>query len=136
MSRVDLERGEDLDLGTLEKSNILEFDEGRGVISGVVIKTKYVNESRWPNLVVEYVDFAHEHEVYLTYGDHDFYDVRVRTQDDGYFEFDGLIPGNYTIFLYSEDVTRVTEHVVLRYEVELQDMDARHDLGEINIEAI
>ncbi len=133
---VDLERGEDFNLGHMEKKSILDFDEGRGTISGVLRKIKYVNESRWPNLVVEYEDFAHEHEVYLTYGDHEYYDVRVRSQDNGYFEFPNLIPGFYTIFTYSEDVTQVTEHVVLKFEVVLEDMDASHDLGEIDIEAI
>ena len=136
VQQVDLERGENLNLGRLEKKSLLDFDEGRGTISGVLKKIKYVDESRWPNLVIEYEDFAHEHEVYLTYGDHEYYDVRVRSQENGYFEFSNLIPGHYKIITYKEDVTLVTEHVVLKFEVELEDMDDSHDLGEIEIEAI
>ncbi|MCK4750627.1 MAG: hypothetical protein KAT15_26395, partial [Bacteroidales bacterium] len=64
------------------------------------------------------------------------YDERVRTQHDGYFEFSGLIPGDYLIVLYSEDVTRVVEHEVLQYEVTISEFDQVVDLGEITIEEL
>lgn len=131
---VDLQRGEELDLGQLEKVTALQYDDGAAVIKGVVWEINYVNESRWPNLVVESEDYAHEHEVYLVYGNHPFYDERVRTQYDGYFEFSGLIPGDYLIFLYSEDVKRLTDHVVLKFEVTITGMDQEVDLGLITIE--
>lgn len=120
----------------LIKLNTLEFDEGDAVIKGVVIKRKYENGSKWPDLVLEYEDYAHEHEVYLTYGNHISYDKRVRTSYDGTFEFRSLIPGNYKVFLYSEDVTAVTEHVVLLFEVAIEEPDQVKDLGEIIIEKI
>ena len=120
---VNLKSGEELDLGQLEKITALDYDDGAAVIKGVVWEVNYVNESRWPNLVVESEDYAHEHEVYLVYGDHAFYDERVRTQYDGYFEFSGLIPGEYLIFLYSEDVKRLTDHVVLQFEVTITEMN-------------
>ena len=134
--RLSLEAGENIELGLLEKNSVLDFDDGAAVISGTVKKIKYDKDSRWPNLVIEYSDFAHEHEVYITYGNHTFYDERVRTQDDGRFEFRNLIPGKYRIFLYSEDVTKVTEHVVLEYEVTITEFDQELDLGEITVEAI
>jgi len=133
---VKLENGEKASLGNLDKKTALDFDDGAAVISGVVKKIKYDNDSRWPNLVVEYMDFAHEHEVYLTYGDHTFYDERVRTQDDGRFEFRNLIPGEYRIFLYSEDVTKVTEHKVLEFEATITEIDQLVELEEITVEAI
>lgn len=133
---VKLDRGQRASLGQLDKKTTIEFDDGAAVISGVVKKIKYDNDSKWPNLVVEYIDWAHEHEVYITYGTHAFYDERVRTQDDGYFEFKNLIPGDYRIFLYSEDVTKVTEHVVLEYKVSITEADEKIDLGEITIEEI
>ena len=134
--QVELENGEALNLGNLAKKKSLDFDEGAAVISGVVKKIKYDNDSRWPNLVIEYIDYAHEYEVYITYGNHTFYDERVRTQDDGRFEFKNLIPGQYRIFLYSEDVTKVTEHVVLEYNASITTFDQVIDLGEITVEAI
>jgi hypothetical protein len=133
---VNLERGEDRDLGSIEKLNTLEFNEGGAVIKGRVKVINYVDESRWPNLVVEDVAMAHEHEIYLTYGNHTFYDERVRTQSDGGFEFRNLIPGDYFIFLYSEDVTRVTEHVVIEFEVSIEEIEQVIDLGEITIEEL
>ncbi len=133
---VDLEKGEEMELGDLVLLNTLDYDEGAAVIKGVVKKIKYNKDSWWPNLVVEYVDFAHEHEVYISHGTNDFIDDRVRTQYDGYFEFRNLIPGSYEVFLYSEDVTRATEHVVLKYEVTITELDQVVDLGEITIEQI
>lgn len=131
---VTLERGQELDLGQLEKVTALDYDDGAAVIRGVVWEINYVNESRWPNLVVESEDYAFEQEVYLVYGNHTFYDDRIRTQYDGTFEFSGLIPGDYLIFLYSEDVKRLTDKVVLKYEVTITEMDQEVDLGTINIE--
>lgn len=131
---VDLQQGEELDLGQLEKVTALDYDDGAAVIKGAVWEINYVNESRWPNLVVESEDYAHEHEIYLVYGNHPFYDERVRTQYDGYFEFSGLIPGEYLIFLYSEDVKRLTDRLVLQFEVTITGMDQEVDLGMITIE--
>ena len=131
---VSLERGEEADLGELVKITTLDFDEGGAVIRGVVKEIDYVDASRWPNLVVDYIDFAYEQEVYLTYGNHTYYDERIRTGHDGSFEFRKLIPGDYLVFLYSEDVTRLTDKVVLEFEVTITEMDQVFDLGEITIE--
>ncbi len=131
---VDLDRGEDVDLGVLEKISTLDYDDGAAVIKGVVREINYVNESSWPNLVIEDISFAQEQEVYLTFGDQAFYKDRIRTQFDGYFEFSNLIPGDYLVFLYSEDVTGATEHVVLKFEVTITEFDQVVDLGEITIE--
>ena len=131
--RVELGNGEERELGELVKLSTLDWDDGAGVIKGKVKKIKYTNGSWWPNLVVEYIDYAYEQEVYLTYGDHEFYDERIRTQHDGSFQFRNLIPGDYLVFLYSEDVTRNKEFVVQKYQVTLTEIDQVEDLGEITI---
>lgn len=133
---VDLKRGEEVDLGDLEKLTTLDYDDGAAMIKGVVWVEKYVDESRWPKLVTEYIAPAQEQEVYITYGNHTFYDDRIRTQDDGYFEFSKLIPGDYRIFLYSDDVTRVKDNVVLEFQVTISEFDQVVDLGEITIEQL
>jgi hypothetical protein len=133
---VELGRGEEADMGRLDKVTVLDYDDGAAIIKGIVWEINYVNESRWPNLVIESEDFAHEQEVYLTYGNHTFYDERVRTQHDGYFEFSKLIPGDYLIFLYSEDVKRLTQHVVLKFEVTITELDQVVDLGKITIDKL
>ena len=134
--QVELANGEDLDLGVLEKLSSLDYNDGAATIRGVVWVTKYDNDSMWPNLVIEYIDYAYEQEVYLTYGHHTFYDKRIRTQHDGSFEFKGLIPGKYLIVLYTEDVTRVKGQVPVKLEVSVTEMDELVDLGEITIEKI
>ena len=134
--RVDLDRGEDLDLGYLEKITLLKYDDGSSVIKGSVRVINYVNGSTWPNLVIHDISYAMEQEVYLTYNHKDFYEDRVRTQHNGYFEFSKLIPGEYEVFLYSDDVTRQTDRVVLKFEVTVEDFDQEIDLGEITIEKL
>jgi hypothetical protein len=133
---VELKRGEDLDLGELVKLETLDFDDGTATIKGRVKEVDYVDASEWPNLVVESTYYVTEQEVYLTYGDHGFYDERIRTQYDGTFEFGGLIPGNYLIFLYSDDVTGEAEKVTRSFEVTLSSLEQVVDLGEIVIEKL
>ena len=134
--QIELANGEELDLGELIKISSLDFDDGAATIRGVVKEIKYDKASVWPNLVIEYIDFAYEQEIYLTYGHHTFYDKRIRTQYDGSFEFSELIPGKYLVFLYSEDVTGETDRVPLKFEVTISEMDEVVDMGEITIEKI
>ena len=46
---------------------------------------------------------AADEDVFITYGDRVGPDDRVQTNYDGEFAFYGLRPGDYTIFVYSED---------------------------------
>ena len=133
---LELERGEELDLGRLNKLTTLDFDDGTALIKGVVKVVDYVDLSSWPNLVVDKTYYATEQEVYLTYNKHTFYDERIRTQTGGVFEFGGLIPGNYLVFLYSDDVTGESDKVTLEFEVSIDDLDQVVDLGEIVIEKL
>jgi hypothetical protein len=133
---VQLDRGEELKLGTLEKLTTLDFDDGTATIKGVVRVIDYVDLSTWPDLVVEKIYYATEQEVYLTYHNHTFYDERVRTQTGGVFEFRGLIPGNYLVFLYSDDVTGESDKVALEFQVTIEEPMQVIDLGEITIEKL
>jgi hypothetical protein len=133
---LDLERGEDIDLGRLNKLSVLDFDDGAATIRGTVKVIDYVDLSSYPNLVIEKTYFATEQEVYLTYNNHSFYDERIRTQTGGYFEFRQLIPGKYRVFLYSDDVTGEGDKVTLEFEVNINELDQVVDLGEIVIEKL
>ena len=46
---------------------------------------------------------AEDTYVYIVYGDHTGFDKRIKTDYNGYFNFDYLYPGNYTIYVYSFD---------------------------------
>ena len=133
---LELDRGEDLEMGSLEKLSTLDFDDGRAMIKGVVKEIDYVDASTWPNLVIERSYYVTEQEVYLSYNNHVFYDERIRTQEGGVFAFGGLIPGDYKVFLYSDDVTGAAQKVTLNFEVSIEDMDQVLDLGEIVIEKL
>jgi len=133
---LELERGEDYELGSLEKFSTLDFDDGTAKIKGVVKVTDYVDLSTWPDLVVEKTYYATEQEVYLTYNNHTFYDERIRTQSGGVFEFGRLIPGKYLVFLYSDDITGESDKVTLEFEVNIDDLEQVIDLGEIVIEKL
>ncbi|HDR67522.1 MAG TPA: hypothetical protein ENN61_00570 [Bacteroidaceae bacterium] len=131
---VQLGNGEDKDLGKLVRFETLDWDDGDATIRGVVKLINYKNESQWPNLVIKDISFAQEQEVYLIYGNHTFYDERIRTQYDGTFEFNNLIPGDYKIFLYSEDVTGGTEMITIMRYATITEREQVVDLGEITIE--
>lgn len=133
---LKVERGQELDMGSLDKLSTLDFDEGTAMIKGVVRVIDYVDLSSWPDLVIDKTYYATEQEVYLTYNNHTFYDERIRTQSGGVFEFGGLIPGNYLVFLYSDDVTGETDKVSLEFEVSIDELDQVIDLGEITIEKL
>lgn len=134
--QVVLDRGEEHDLGKLEKLTVLDFDDGTAMIKGVVRVIDYVDASSWPNLVVEKTYYATEQEVYLTYNKHSFYDERIRTQTGGVFEFGGLIPGDYRVILYTDDVTGESDKLSLEFEVHIDDLEQVIDLGEIVIEKL
>jgi len=131
---VELERGEEVDLGTLEKLSRLDFDDGAARIRGVIKVVDYVDTSSWPNLVIDKIYYATEQEIYLTYNKHTFYDERIRSQEGGVFEFGDLIPGEYRVFLYSDDVTGETDKVTLTFDRTITGLEQVVDLGEIVIE--
>lgn len=50
-----------------------------------------------------------EKDVYIIYGDDDFYGDKVNTSYDGTYQFSYLRKGNYKIFVYSDDVSGLSE---------------------------
>lgn len=131
---IQLGDGENKKLGELKQLKTADWNDGDGTIRGVVKLINYTNESTWPNLIIKDITFAQEQEIYLTYGNHTFYDERIRTQNDGSFEFNKLIPGAYKIFLYSEDVSGGTEMITISRNATITEREQLIDVGEIIIE--
>ena len=52
---------------------------------------------------------APDEDVWIVYGDNVSPNERVRTNYDGEFEFQVLRPGEYTIYVYSNDTTGATD---------------------------
>jgi hypothetical protein len=133
---VELKAGEDVDLGELKEFSTLDFDDGTAKIYGVIMLINYRNYSSYPFLEIKDTSFAQEQEVYLTYGAHVFYDERIRTDYKGYFEFRDLIPGEYEIFTYSEDVKGGTADIPIINNVTITESGQEIDLGVIYIEQL
>jgi len=134
MIDIELKAGDEIDLGTLYLKSTLDWNEGTSSISGTVMLTNYKNESEWPNLEIKDKTPAQEQEVYLTYGEHSFYDTRIRTQEDGTFVFSNLIKGDYKIVVYSEDVSGGTANIAKTKLVTISEETQNIDLGTIDIE--
>lgn len=135
-TELELGAGEDVDLGTLYKIETLDFDDGSAKIFGVIRLINYRNSSVYPFLEVKDTSFAQEQEVYLRYGAHEFYDERIRTDYNGYFEFRNLIPGDYEVFVYSEDLSGGTQDRIENVNVTITEDLQEIDLGVITIEQL
>ncbi len=133
---VELGKNENADVGELTKINTTDYDEGSASISGTVYLINYLNSSTWPNLVVKDISLAQEEDIYITYGNHSFYDERIKTQHDGTYKFSNLIKGSYKIFLYTEDVTGGTEDIVIIEEVNITDEFENVKIDDIYIEQL
>jgi hypothetical protein len=133
---ISLGRNETYDLGVLNMLKTIDWDEGSAQITGRVFLINYYNSTSWPNLVVKDTSFAQEKEVYLKIGIAGVYDERIRTRYDGTFEFNGLIPGNYRVYLYSEDVTGATQYIVKSFDVEITGEFQLTELGDIYVEQL
>lgn len=103
---VNLSKGESKDLGDLKCFETLDYDDGNATIKGYVYEIYFVDNTLIPKDTL----MATEQTVYIRYGNHEYYDERIRTQADGSFYFQDLIPGNYTIYVFSEDI-RGTEQM-------------------------
>ena len=136
MIELQLKNGEVLDLGELIQLKTLDFDDGSAKISGIVKLINYKNSSVYPFLEIKDITFAQKEDVYLVYGDHVYYDENIETGQDGYFEFTNLIPGDYEIYVYSEDVAGGTEDIPIVKNVTISDTEQEISLDIITIEQL
>jgi hypothetical protein len=111
---ITLGKNETVKLDTLFINKILKWNEGTSSFKGTVYLTNYKTTGEFKDRTP-----AQEHEIYLTYGSHPFYDERIRTSADGTFMFRNLIKGKYHIFLYSEDLEGGTANKVIERDFEI-----------------
>lgn len=134
---ITLEKNQEVDLGTIYTYKALDWDEGFAKIRGKVMLINYRNESQYPNLEIKDVSPAQELEVYMTYNNAEFYTERIRTHKDGTFEFNHLLKGSYSVYVYSEDViTGKTELIVKETKVDITELEQTVVLDDIYIEKI
>lgn len=75
-------------------------------------------------------------DVFITYGDRVGPDDKVTTNYDGEFAFYGLMPGTYTVYVYSEDTLPQLQQapdVAIVQEVDIEGRRDAVDVGTIRI---
>ena len=87
-----------LSLLLLASCNLHEGEGGTGTVRGFVKLIHHPDDDY--QLTVDTVDAART-DVYIVYGDEDFYGDDVKTNPDGLYQFEYLTPGRYTVFSYS-----------------------------------
>jgi hypothetical protein len=107
------------DIDTLYKIKTVNFDQGYASISGRILQLNWTKN---------YIDtigttVSQERDIYLIYGDHKVFDQRYRTNFDGKYEFDYLIKGNYTMFVYSEDIYGAPEMHAKKFKFKVNDQN-------------
>ena len=90
-------------IAILFSCNKEEGPGGFSTISGTLI----VQEVNKYNQVIKAYP-ATGKDVYITYGDGDYFDDDLETSNNGYFEFTNLTAGDYTIWYYTDDTTSYT----------------------------
>jgi len=119
---VSIGKGESKSLGELNFLESLDYDEGKASIHGTVYEIDY-----WANDTL----IANDLEVYIRYGTHKQYDDRIRTQEDGSFYFTNLIPGEYTIYVFSENIDRTDQQVAIDKTITISTNDeTEYSLGD------
>jgi len=131
VKEIELNSNETKYLNNLVIYKTLDWNEGTSSISGRVFVKNYKNSYEYPNLVVKDITPAQELEIYITYGNHTFYDERLRTSSDGSFVFNNLIKGKYKIFMYSEDVSGGTAYKVIEKEIEITENNQDISINDI-----
>jgi len=94
---------------------------GNATISGSVWVKDY--NSTFSSLVSEYAGI--KEDVYIVYGDNTGYDDKVETDYLGYYRFNYLRKGKYTIYVFSEDSTMTSPSgkTAVIQEVEITEND-------------
>ncbi len=75
---------------------------GASKIKGRVITEEY---SEFNNQHVR-TYFSADESVYIIYGNDDYYSDKVKTDGNGYYEFNGLQKGDYKIYAYTQDANK------------------------------
>jgi hypothetical protein len=106
-------------LDTMYKMKTVNFDQGYASVSGRIWTIN------WTRYYIDIIDtsYATERDVYLIYGDHKVFDQRYRTNYDGMYEFDNLIVGDYTMFVYSEDIYGAPQLHTLKYKFKVNNQN-------------
>lgn len=91
-----------LSLLLLASCNLHEGEGGTGTVRGYVKLIQHPDDNY--QLTVDTINAA-KTDVFIVYGDEDFYGDDTETNPDGLYQFEYLTPGKYTVFAYSTTAT-------------------------------
>jgi hypothetical protein len=131
IKEIKLAKNETVVLNDLIMYKSLDWNEGTSTISGTVYVKNYKNSSEYPNMIVKDITPAQDIDIYITYGNHKFYDDRIKTSSNGTFVFSNLIRGNYRIFMYSEDIAGGTANKVIEDTIEVTENNQDISISDI-----
>ena len=105
---------------------------GKATISGKVY-VDYYNQS---GSFIDKSFYARDVDVFIVYGNNTFYDDKVATHHDGSYQFDYLMPGNYTVYTYSKDVDGTADNskILVLKEVTISDKNETVELDDFVID--
>jgi predicted small secreted protein len=105
---------------------------GDASISGQVWTYEIEIDGTFINTVREFP--AEDTYVYIVYGDNTGYDKRIKTDYNGYFNFNYLYPGNYTLYVYSFDpYDEIDERSPVIRQVEIKERKENVEVERIEI---
>jgi hypothetical protein len=115
-------------LSSCEKS---AGEGGNATITGSVWVRNY--NSTFTSLISEYAGV--KEDVYIVYGENVGYDDKVETDYLGYYRFNYLRPGKYTIYTFSKDSTMTSADgtTVMLKEIEIVESDQVFEVPEMII---
>jgi hypothetical protein len=102
---------------------------GDASISGQV--WTYAVNGSFTDTIAEYP--AEDTYVYIVYGDNTGFDKRIKTDYSGYFQFNFLYPGNYTVYVYSFDPAEIDGQSPVIREVTIEDRKENLEMDRIEI---
>lgn len=105
IKEVKIGDDETVDIDTLYKCKAIDPDKGMATITGRIYLVNWLNNFS----VIKDTSLAQDLEVFLVYEDHIGYDFRNRTGLDGRYAFYNLLKGNYTFYVYSDNIYGFTQ---------------------------
>jgi hypothetical protein len=108
-----------------------EGEGGTSSISGKIYVLDY--NSAYTYIHDKY--YGQDEDVFIVYGDHEYYDDKTSTNFNGVYRFGNLRKGKYTIYTYSDDTTftEPSEKIVMKVEVEITKNNQEINLNDIVI---
>ena len=105
---------------------------GKATISGKVY-VDYYNQS---GSFIDKSFYARDEDVFIVYGNNTVYDDKIATHYDGSYQFDYLMPGNYTVYTYSKDVDGTADNskILVLKEVTISDKNETVELDDFVID--